>query len=309
MNTWIQTIGRLVRALDPVRFMVPTPGLAQPDSLTTGEPTEPLSEPRDIEAPATTATLVEPEIAVAEPFARIELANGTAISFAATAPKDPGMPDTNEDAWAYHRQFSSVAVFDGATESFAARRWVRILAEQFTQTGQLDLPRAQEEYVQGSDTPQSWAQEAAAERGSFTTVAAYLPEADQIMLVGDSAILDVVAGEIVASWPYLSAAEFASTPEALGSSADLLDQSQAALDSGVRTLPSPDVPDDPRQVILATDAVAAWLLTDSHEDRRSRLNEVWSCSTDQDWLALVATERAAGRMKVDDSTIVVLDLP
>ena len=112
------------------------------------------------------------------------------------------------------------AVFDGATESFAARRWARLVSSCWEQDAEDFMGRAQAEYALGaSDRALSWAQEEASQRGSFTTIAAIqtVPGGLRTTIVGDSSVLFLNRDEIVESFPYATAEEFGSTPLALGS--------------------------------------------------------------------------------------------
>ncbi len=61
-------------------------------------------------------------------------------------------------------------------------------------------------------------------------------------------------------------------------------------------------------VILATDAVSAWLLNEDDEIRKARRNSLLSCSNLDEFKSLVELERANHSMKIDDSTVVVLEI-
>lgn len=239
----------------------------------------------------------------------IHLRHGLTVAFAGTYPKDDQQPQTNEDAWAIHTPSGAVVVFDGATESFAARRWVSILAAQWRAQGHVDLAAAQATYRESSPRASSWAQEQAAARGSFTTIAALTPDvkAWNTQIVGDSAVLILRDGVIIQARPFTSATEFSSAPDALASHHDLCDAGIESLQSGTQELEIPYVrPNESTHVVLATDAVAAWLLVDEAAARAERVRALLACGEDRDWGDLVRRERASGSMKVDDSTVVIL---
>lgn len=221
-----------------------------------------------------------------------------------TASKDPGFPDSNEDAWEEASTGNGVVLLDGATESFAARRWARLLAASWA-SGALDwLAAAQSEYAgsleQGSFT---WAQEAAAERGSFATIAAVRGTARgmEATCVGDTCVLVIAGDRVVVSYPLTNADEFTSAPEALPSDPAGLDAALMLLRDRRRLLPvhSPGL-----EAWMATDAVAAWLLDGDDHARCTRVRAVQAITSDDEFAALVARERAAGLMRADDSTIV-----
>jgi hypothetical protein len=59
---------------------------------------------------------------------------------------------------------------------------------------------------------------------------------------------------------------------------------------------------------LATDAVSAWLLNPDKEVKSVRLNTLLSCSSLVEFKDLIEQERASHSMKIDDSTVVILEV-
>jgi hypothetical protein len=55
-----------------------------------------------------------------------------------------------------------------------------------------------------------------------------------------------------------------------------------------------------------TDAIGHWVTSEPESSDESRIESVLACRDEDQWSALVQRERASGRMKVDDSTVVVL---
>jgi hypothetical protein len=229
------------------------------------------------------------------------------VLYAVTCAKDAGPDAVNEDVYALDEVRGRAAVFDGATESFAARRWASIVAEHW-RTGEPGwLESAQEQYHDAISSLQlSWAQEAGARRGSFTTVAAV--HATQtglsLQLVGDSCVLLTSGSTVVSSHPLDSADQFTSAPQALSSDPADSEANREALEQGRLTVPWAS--SDFSHVLLATDAIAGWLLVDDPSARSTRLSALLAANDDRSFGALVETERAAGRLKRDDSTVVVL---
>ena len=226
-----------------------------------------------------------------------------------TCSKDPGMEDSNEDVSLFFADSSRAAVFDGATESFAARRWARLVASCWEQDAEDFMGRAQAEYALGaSDRALSWAQEEASQRGSFTTIAAIqtAPGGLRTTIVGDSSVLFLNGVEITESFPYVTAEEFGSTPLALGSDAASLRLGVDVLRRSTWLLPvDTSVVTD---VLLVTDAVAAWLLVDDPAARVDRVRALRYIDTADQWRDLVHTERAGRRMKTDDSTAILMSI-
>ena len=224
-----------------------------------------------------------------------------------TTCKDPLLPDSNEDAWAWVSQRSAAAVFDGATESFAARRWVGLLKEAWSNEPSIDLATLQHRYAEAIQAMSlSWAQEQAADRGSYTTLASVTPTPGglQATCIGDSAILLLKDGSITQAYPSMDAADYSSVPDALGSTTDVLDLGEELLRTCTWTIPVN--PGDIDTVMLATDACAVWLLDGDEPTRQSRLQAIMDIESDEQWEGLVQDERRAKRMKTDDSTVLVL---
>lgn len=238
---------------------------------------------------------------VGDPCYRLALAG--AFTFA----KDVDLGDSNEDCWSLVLEAHRAAVFDGATESFAAQRWARLLAEQWAEPSDDWLADAQRAYSQAlAGLSLSWAQEAAVARGSHATIAALAATADGLRLeaVGDSCILLVRDEELLLSHPLASSNDFTSAPAALSTDGALLERCWQALTAGTRLVPATEA--CPTHAILVTDAVAAWLLDDDPDARQARLLQLMGISKDEEFADLIASERQAHRMKVDDSTAVVL---
>lgn len=254
-----------------------------------------LSDVPHIESPALAWT----EVPVTMP-GRVRLE----VAFHATASKDPTLPESNEDAWAFDEAGDGVVMLDGATESFAARRWARLLAGQWATGGADWLATAQSLYARAMDGVElSWAQEAAAQRGSFATVAAIrgVDHGLEATCVGDTCVMLVAGERLLASHPITSPAQFTSAPVALPSDPTQLDSARELL-GGCRVLLP--VPAEGLEAWLATDAVAAWLLAGSAQERQSRIRAVRAVASQEEFVRLVADQRAAGLMKTDDSTVV-----
>jgi hypothetical protein len=64
-------------------------------------------------------------------------------------------------------------------------------------------------------------------------------------------------------------------------------------------------PEDGAFLLCVTDALGAWLLS-GPEDRAERLRQLLSASSEEALRALVDEERAAGRMRRDDTTLLML---
>lgn len=237
-----------------------------------------------------------------------------AAMFRATISKDLQIEGSNEDTYCLRlkEERPRAAVFDGASESFAARRWARYLADEWGKTPTRDwswVERAQERYTRNISTLElSWAQEAAMQRGSYSTIAYVQFEEDWLFFsaVGDSNIFLLSNDEIRFSYPYVQESQFTSAPNALSSNPIDLRRNRENLLSGLDRIRYKSL--EISHVILATDAVSAWLLNEDDEIRSARRNSLLSCSNLDEFKSLVELERANHSMKIDDSTVVVLEI-
>lgn len=226
------------------------------------------------------------------------------VIFSASVAKDPDDLDSNEDYWVLDEGGNGVAVLDGATESYAARRWARLLGTAWAHRKADWLADAQVAYALAMNGAQlSWAQEAASERGSFATIAAIRAAGDGLAAtcVGDTCVMLIDGERLERSHPLTSASQFTSAPLALPSDQGQLDRGRTLLDQVNVTLP---VPGPGLEAWLATDAIACWLLVEDDDQRAERVRRVRSLHSEEEFGILVASERQAGRMKVDDSTLV-----
>jgi hypothetical protein len=227
---------------------------------------------------------------------------GLEALFIGSLGKEVDSVNQNEDAWILDSHGTAAAVFDGATESFAPRRWARQLASSWA-TGKPDwFATAQDAYEEATPSGSlSWAQEAAAIRGSFATIAAVEVRDTwlEVTCVGDSCALRVQGSHVVDAYPLSAAADFTSAPAALPSERLYADQATALLNAGTTTwavTPGTD------EIWLVTDAIAAWLLTEDPAERFDRLTMLASVTTQDEFRTLILTQRASQAMRVDDCT-------
>jgi hypothetical protein len=229
------------------------------------------------------------------------------MEVAATVPKDLQYPESNEDAYAWDESGQRAAVFDGATESFAAERWVASTRTHWLSGHPQWLQRAREEYDRDiKELNLSWAQLEAAERGSYTTLVSIesIPLGLRVTTIGDSCIFLLEDTEIIACDPYVSQGEFFASPQALSTRSQ---DNHAVTGEGVditgdKYLISPDVLAG-KQLLLATDALSQWLMVPKPQGRLTRL---LAALKKGDLKTLVTQERATGELKTDDTTALLL---
>jgi len=235
-----------------------------------------------------------------------------AAMFRATISKDLLIEGSNEDTYCLrlNEEIPRAAIFDGASESFAARKWARYLADEWGKPPTQDwswIEKAQTRYARNVSARQlSWAQEAAIQRGSYSTIAYVQFEKDWLLFsaVGDSNIFLLSEYQICFSYPYITENQFTSAPNALSSNPIDLRKNREQLLMGLGRINYKSLKTS--HVMLATDAISAWLLNDNNDVRIARLKTLLQCSGRVDFRSLVEQERASHAMKIDDSTVVIL---
>jgi hypothetical protein len=230
-------------------------------------------------------------------------------------PKLGNSREEYEDAWA-HRQNRTpvgirVAVADGATESSFAKLWAVLLAESYVRS---ELAGA--EFVARlkparrlwqrrlSGRPLPWFASEKAEQGAFAAFLGVEIDAQKnrwtALAVGDCCLIQVdnVGKEmrVVEMFPLQKSSQFTMSPYLIGSRTDgesLKDRIQTSQGS-LR---------DGDMLLLATDAMAAWLLK-RHEEGRPLWKWLYrKLGTPESFAAIVAYGRKNG-LRNDDFTLV-----
>lgn len=233
--------------------------------------------------------------------------------FSGSIPKDPNYPEANEDKFAFSEDGRRVALSDGASESFDSKLWADLLAHAFVADPKVRpewVHSAQAEYVAAHDfQSMSWSKQAAFERGSFATLIGVEQfeeyDAVEILAIGDSIALLVDEGKLIHGWPFEDPEKFKERPTLLATVAKNNDFIEVG---GFWTLHGKtfhlEKLADPR-LICMTDALGEWALKDALAGG-SGLAELLSVNTEEQLSALVTRERSERRMRVDDSTLLIL---
>ena len=239
---------------------------------------------------------------------------GFSRRFFGSIPKHPGDADRNEDAFMWSPQRSALALSDGASESFDSRLWARILVRLFFLKPVLSMARvdvAIAVFTRRHD-PQSmsWSLQTAFDRGSFATLlgVAISPELDQarVLAIGDTLALLLDGTRLVASFPYTDPEDFRRQPTLLSTRREHNSFLERPDHTGASTAVwRLDRLAQPR-IVCMTDAIAEWFLRRAQTDPSA--GEILLGIADiADLEALVARERESGRMRVDDSTVLILE--
>jgi Protein phosphatase 2C len=230
-------------------------------------------------------------------------------------PKLGNSREEYEDAWA-HRQTRTrdgirVAVADGATESSYAKLWAALLAESYvrseTDGGEFfarlkPARRLWRRRLAGRPLP--WFATEKAEQGAFAAFLGVEIDAQNnrwtALAVGDCCLMhidDVGKGmRVVETFPLQKSSQFTMSPYLIGSRSD-----GESLKDRIRT--SQGSLRDGDMLLLATDAMAAWLLK-RHEEGRPLWKWIYrKLGTPESFAAIVAYGRKNG-LRNDDFTLV-----
>ena len=230
-------------------------------------------------------------------------------------PKSGNTREEYEDAWAHRRTRSPVgirvAVADGATESSYAKLWAALVAESYVRS---ELAGA--EFLAGlqparrlwrrrlAGRPLPWFASEKAEQGAFAALLGVEIDAQTnrwtALAVGDCCLIhidDVGKGmRVVEMFPLQKSSQFTTSPYLIGSKSD-----SESLKDWIRT--SQGSLRDGDMLLLATDAMAAWLLK-RHEDGRPLWKWLYrKLGTPESFAAMVAYGRKNG-LRNDDFTLV-----
>jgi len=218
----------------------------------------------------------------------------------------------NEDQWSESPNGMIYAMSDGASVSFDSGPWAAILARRFTEDPNVSrewIEAAIAEYGKLHDREaMPWMQQAAFDCGSFATLLgiSFLPnwQAVKVFAIGDTTLAFVDGGQVVRTIPYVQPDEFDRSPQLLSTNPienrSLDDEaiSDAWLELNIASHETP-------ALLLMTDALGRWLLDQPDSGRVCALLNI---QDEQEFRDFVERERAEGRLRRDDTTLVVIGL-
>ena len=235
------------------------------------------------------------------------------IDFAGSCPKDPGEPGANEDAWAASEDGTLAALCDGASESYDSRSWARILARRWVADPEFNaewVASSLAAYMDGVDlAAMSWSQQAGFERGSFSTLLGLEHVAArrsvEALAIGDCVAILADGARMVEAWPFTDPERFKERPTLLSTlGAD--NGFVAEPDFKLRSVKVFDLaPLAAPRVFCMSDALAEWALRREVEGEAA-LARLAAIRSEDELRELVLAERAAKRLRLDDSTLAVL---
>lgn len=235
------------------------------------------------------------------------------LEFSGTVPKDPEYPEANEDKFAFSNDGRRLALCDGASESYNSKLWADLLAAEFITDPKVTpewMASVLAGYVAAHDFhSMSWSKQAAYEKGSFATLIGveHFEEHQtvDILAIGDSIIMLVDGGKLIRAWPFDNPAKFEERPTLLATFPaynDFVSGSGFWTQHGktfyLEKLTQP-------KLLCMTDALGEWALKQALANDTG-FNELLSLQTEEQLAELVLKERAEKRMRIDDSTLLVL---
>jgi hypothetical protein len=219
-------------------------------------------------------------------------------------PKDGHTADECEDAVAGDPEAGRFGVADGASESFLAGDWARLLVEAFVghvPAGDwLASPRADWQRLL-VDQSMSWYAEEKSTAGGHATFLGLTarPVAGQFdweaIAVGDACLFHVVGGSCLSSFPLARPSDFTSSPTLISS------RSGQPAWKVARGVLRPG-----EALLLATDALAQCLM-ESADARAFAGSGFLTMEEDDDFALWAAAARAAGKLRNDDVALGIVE--
>ena len=259
---------------------------------------------------------------------RREFSGGLSL-WTTSVPKSDRSPGENEDAAAWCLQTRRFAIADGATDSAFSRAWADTLARQFVAAGSpwrgsevadtlsewlAPLQAAWRTSIPWDQLP--WYLEEKAGLGAFTTLLGLELEPFQAepndgtvslkpsagmaawhaVALGDSCLFHWRRDLLLTAFPLDHSTAFGNRPYLIGSQPDR----NADLPGFCRRASGLCRPDD--QFLLATDAIAQWLLRE-FEQGRWRAGELLAAEDQGSFISLISELRESEGLRNDDTTL------
>jgi hypothetical protein len=214
----------------------------------------------------------------------------------------------NEDAWQWSHK-GVWALSDGASVSFDSASWARILVRQYARSPRIDaawIATALSKFAALHERESlPWMQQAAFDRGSFASLLGLQRCGEgqvKILAIGDSIAVLCDADRVVATFPYQSPEQFDERPRLLSTNpaenAFLVDRELATNFSVEWDVGALDRP----ALLCVTDALGHWIIA-SRDEEPSPIAALRAIASRRDFARFVATEREAGRLRRDDTTL------
>jgi hypothetical protein len=235
------------------------------------------------------------------------------ILFHGTVGKDSENISYNEDAYEFSIEENRIAISDGATNSFDSKSWANIIVNKFVSNPKLNkswIIEAIREYnLLHNYSALSWSKQAAFERGSFASLIGIELLENQLIVTsfGDSIAILLDGDRYIDSFPYIISEDFNKDPELLASFLKYntffekdIDLSKYQKNWYTSNYTKPIL-------VCMTDAFGQWALK-NEEKNVSKWDLICNIKTQEQLLTLVENERLSKEMKLDDTTLLIIDL-
>jgi hypothetical protein len=228
--------------------------------------------------------------------------------YAFSVPKIVGQ--LNEDSYQYSSK-GTLALSDGASISFDSASWSKLLVRRYARYPEFSLrwlAAAIDDFSKLYDRDNlPWMKQASFDRGSFASLLG-VKIIDQkflkVLAIGDSLAVLCDGHEIKDTYPYQNAEQFSQSPLLLSTSGQensYLKDLDVSYDicahwtfSGL-TRPA---------LLCMTDALGQWVLS-MHANNYSPVATLLNITRQKEFFKFVENERTLGRMKRDDTTLLV----
>jgi hypothetical protein len=210
----------------------------------------------------------------------------------------------NEDARSISSRRGVSALSDGASVSFDSAAWAKILVRRYAQNSKFDrewLGGAIGEFEKLYDRESlPWMQQASFDRGSFASLLGVRHVGSgvvDVLAIGDSIAVLCDGNHILSSFPYTSPDEFEQRPQLLSTNAadnnfiDDIEPRRWNLSEYERPA-----------LLCMTDALGQWVLA-HRDDEPSPIATLRRIKSLAVFKRFVASERQAGRLRRDDTTL------
>lgn len=243
------------------------------------------------------------------------------------------LPTQNEDALWFSdslrgKQLKSrdffLAMTDGASESYLAAQWAKLLAEHACSKAVFDdfpamLKRAHGEWKARMDKylaqresegrPMQWYEEPGFERGAHATMLSVNFRTHhshglqwRARALGDTCVFHVRDNELQEAFPIKRSVDFSSAPDLVQTKLTSFEMTIKCLrDTGVQSCRRKDV------FYLATDALACWLIKKSEEHGRPWAM-LWDIEEQSNFEGWVNELRVSGEIRNDDTSLICLEV-
>ena len=224
-----------------------------------------------------------------------------------TVPKVEGQRNEDHHSWSHG---DICALSDGASISFDSASWSRIIVRRFCQNPNLTqewLSAAIAEFSTLYDRDNlPWMKQAAFDKGSFASLLGVQRfregKSIQVSAIGDSMAVLCDGDSIKATFPYQTASEFDQSPQLLCTNpSENAFLKEMDLDDKLTCDWKSDDLQSP-VVLCMTDALGHWLLS-RHEEGSSPIATLRRIKTTKAFAKFVKAERACGRLRTDDTTL------